>query len=114
MTARDRDILAQSRVFIWIAFATGLILLLPLLAMVFDLKPPDPGSSAEGSADGVNWTVGDFVVAGTLLFGMGSLFILAARRVPRNYRVAVGIAVAVALLYVWAELAVGVFTNLGS
>jgi hypothetical protein len=34
--------------------------------------------------------------------------------VPRKYRLPVGIACAAGLVYLWAELAVGVFTNLGS
>ena len=113
MTTRDRDILAQNRLFIWIALATALILLMPFLAMQFDWQPPDPGSS-ESTDQGVNWTIGDFVAAGILLFGAGSLFVLAARRVPPRYRVPVGVAVAAVLFYVWAELAVGVFTNIGS
>jgi hypothetical protein len=110
MTARGGDILAQNRVFAWIALATALVLLIPFLAMQFDWQSPDPGSSAEE----VNWTLGDFVAAGALLFGTASLFVLAARRVPRNYRLPVGIACAAGLVYLWAELAVGVFTNLGS
>ncbi|MFU8895736.1 MAG: hypothetical protein ACNA8J_05065 [Gammaproteobacteria bacterium] len=49
-----------------------------------------------------------------LLLGMGSLFVLLARKMPRKYRWVVGGLVAAAFLYLWAELAVGVFTNLGS
>ena len=61
------------------------------------------------------WTAFDFIAAGALLFGAALAYELATRnmRNPRR-RVAVGIAVAAILLLVWAELAVGVFTNLGS
>jgi hypothetical protein len=61
----------------------------------------------------VNWTIGDFVVAGALLFGAGSLFVLAARMAPR-YRVLLAIVFAAALGWLWVELAVGLFTDWGS
>jgi hypothetical protein len=63
----------------------------------------------------VNWSVSDFVLMAVLLFGTGSLFVLAARKTNKaSRRVAIGVVFAVALLYIWAELAVGIFTNLGS
>ena len=43
-----------------------------------------------------------------------ALFVLVARKLPRKYWIATGVVFAAAFLYVWAELAVGVFTNLGS
>jgi len=95
----DRSITRNS-VFVWIALATGLILLIPLIAMQFTNE--------------VSWDSIDFIVMGSLLFGTGSLFVLVSRRVPRRLRVVVGALFAAALLYVWAELAVGIFTNLGS
>ena len=90
----------QNRVFAWIALVTVLILLIPLIAMQFTRQ--------------VNWTLSDFIVMGTLLFGTGSMFVLTARRINKKYRFAVGVAFAIALLWLWAELAVGVFTNWGS
>lgn len=84
----------------WIALATCLLLLVPLVAMQFTAA--------------VNWSAMDFVVMGCLLFAAGSLFVLVARKLPRRYWIATGALFAIALLYVWAELAVGVFTNLGS
>lgn len=99
MKQRSTDILLQNNVFLWIAFLTGLVLLIPLIAMQF--------------SDKVVWTPADFVAMGTLLFGAGSLFVLTARRVTK-YQAVVAIVFAAALLYVWAELAVGVFTDLGS
>jgi hypothetical protein len=100
MTTRSNDLIARSGIFAWIALATGAVLLIPLIAMQF--------------TDEVNWDETDFLVMGCLLFGAGSAFVLVARRVPRKYRVAVAVVFVAALAYVWAELAVGVFTNLGS
>jgi peptidoglycan/LPS O-acetylase OafA/YrhL len=100
MKTRSNSIIAQNRVFLLIALVTGLVLLIPLIAMQF--------------TDEVDWGLGDFVVMGALLFGMGSLFVLAARKVREKYWPVVGIALALVLLYLWAELAVGIFTNWGS
>lgn len=93
-------VVMRNTAFAWIALATGLVLLVPLIAMQFTAA--------------VNWGVMDFIVMGTLLFGTGSLFVLVARKVPRKYWLAVGAVFAAAFLYVWAELAVGIFTKLGS
>lgn len=100
MNPRSNDVITRNSVFLWLALATGLILLIPLVAMQLTNE--------------VSWEITDFVVMGFLLFGTGSLFVLVARRVPRKRRVIVGIIFALAFLYIWAELAVGIFTNLGS
>jgi len=50
---------------------------------------------------------------GTLIFGMGSLYALVARRV-RKHRFIIGGVFVLTFLWLWAELAVGVFTNWGS
>ncbi|TYZ10046.1 hypothetical protein FY528_09270 [Hymenobacter lutimineralis] len=81
-----------------LALAVALLLLIPLVAMQFNT--------------GVNWSVADFVVAGVLLLGTGLVFLLVASRTrPRAYKLAVGIAVAAALLLVWGNLAVGFIGN---
>ena len=100
MSTDSNDIVRHRSVFFGIALATGLVLLIPLIAMAF--------------TDRVAWGALDFIVAGCLLFGTGSSFVLVARKVPRRHRGAIGGVFALALLYVWAELAVGIFTNLGS
>ena len=92
--------LRRNTAFAWIALATALLLLIPLIAMQFSTA--------------VNWSLLDFIVMGTLLFGSGSLFVLVARRVPSKYWLAIGIVFAVGFLYLWAELAVGIFTEIGS
>jgi hypothetical protein len=78
-----------------IVLVTALILLVPLLAMQF--------------TDEVAWDLFDFAAAGALLLGTGVMYEIAARKVSNNrYRTAIGVALAVALLLVWAELAVGI------
>ena len=100
MIQKVGDLIFQNRVFYWIALATGAILLIPLVAMQFTAE--------------VNWDERDFIVMGSLLFGITSLFVLVARRLPRKYRVLFGGITLAVFLFIWAELAVGVFTNLGS
>ena len=77
-----------------VALGTVLLLCIPLLAKLF--------------VAGMAWSVFDFVVAGTLLFGAGLTFVLLARLGNSTpYRLGVGVAVAAGLLLVWANLAVG-------
>jgi hypothetical protein len=90
----------QNSVFGWIALATGAILLIPLIAMQFTTE--------------VEWDETDFIAMGSLLFVLASLFVLVARRTQRKHRVVIGSMFLAAFLYIWAELAVGVLTNLGS
>ena len=100
MNASNRSIIMHNSIFAWIVFAACLTLLVPLVAMQF--------------TSAVNWGVMDFIVMGVLLTGAGSMFVLTARRVPRRYWRAIGAIAALLFLIVWSELAVGVFTNIGS
>jgi hypothetical protein len=100
MKTKKNDLIMQNKIFYWIAVATGLILLIPLIAMQVTRE--------------VNWDLTDFIVMGALIFGMGSIFVLIARKTNKKHRVAIAIACAVALLWIWVELAVGLFTNWGS
>ncbi len=101
MKTKNTDILMQNKVFVWIGVATVLILLIPMVAMQFTNE--------------VNWSLLDFTTMGVLLFGTGSIFVMTARQVRNHtYRVVIGIALALVLFYVWAELAVGIFTTWGS
>lgn len=61
----------------------------------------------------MNWDLFDFVVMGALLFATGLMLDLAIRKTGK-YRIPVVILIVLAFLYIWAELAVGIFTNLGS
>lgn len=89
----------RNKVFLWIAIVTGLLLLVPFVAMQF--------------SNGVNWTLSDFIVAGILLFGTGSIFISLVRKFPKH-RIVIGIVIALALIWLWVELAVGLFTDWGN
>lgn len=97
---RSADLISRNAVFLWIVSATGVVLLVPAIASQF-------------TAD-VQWSATDYVLMGLLLFGTASLFVLVARKTPRTNRLVLGTVFAGIFLYVWAELAVGVFTHLGS
>lgn len=100
MNHKISDLIQHNRIFAWLALATGAILLVPLVAMQF--------------TSDVNWSAKDFLAMGILLFTAGGLFILVSRKVSGKNRLVAGIVILVAFLYIWAELAVGIFTNLGS
>ncbi len=91
----------KNQIFLWIAVVTGLILMIPLVAMQY--------------TNDVDWSISDFVIMGVLMYGIGSMFVFTARRIhTTGNRIIIGIAFLLGLLYIWAELAVGIFTNLGS
>jgi ABC-type Mn2+/Zn2+ transport system permease subunit len=86
----------QNKRLIGIVLTVALLLLIPLIAMQF--------------TDEVNWTLFDFVVMGILLLGTGLMCELVLRRVKKiGHRIAICGALLLALLIIWAELAVGVF-----
>ncbi len=75
---------------------TVILLLVPLIGMQF--------------TDEVNWTLMDFVVAGTLLLGTGLIYELVIKKVIKApYRIAMSVVLFLSLLLIWAELAVGIF-----
>ena len=79
-----------------VAAATGLLLLVPLVAMRF--------------TDEVRWDLGDFLAGGALIFAAGLALAMGLRRVRTGTgRAVVATSVVAVLLVVWAELAVGLF-----
>ncbi len=101
MKTKQTDIILQNKIFLWLAVATGMVLMVPVIGMQVSTE--------------WNWTLSDFIIIGTLLFGMGSLFIVTARNMKSgSKRMLVGGIFLLAVLYIWAELAVGIFTNLGN
>lgn len=78
-----------------LALITGAILLIPLTAMQF--------------TEEVVWTLSDFVIMGTLIFGTGLTYKLITRKSGGTvYRVAVGFALFTGLFLIWVNGAVGV------
>lgn len=86
----------QNKRLVGILLTVAFLLLLPFVAMQFSTE--------------VNWSAGDFVVAGVLLLGTGLLCELVLRKVKttRNRIILVGV-VLLAFLLLWIELAVGIF-----
>ncbi len=72
----------------------AVLLMIPVVAMQF--------------TSDVNWTVADFVVAGTLLLGTGFVYQWVASRAGNTtYRLAAGLAAGAGLFLIWSNLAVG-------
>jgi hypothetical protein len=77
------------------------LLLIPLLAMQFSSE--------------VNWERSDFVIMGILIFITSLAFNYVKGKIKNNSkRIVVSALIILGFIYVWAELAVGIFTNLGS
>lgn len=83
-----------------LAVVTAAILSVPLVAMQF--------------SESVDWGLFDFLVMAVLISSIGSVFILLARSFPAKHRPLLFALCALLFLFVWAELAVGIFTNFGS
>jgi hypothetical protein len=79
---------------------TGLILLIPVVAMQF--------------TDEVKWTASDFVFASVMILGVGFAYELAAFRGNAAYRAAAGVALAAAFFTVWFTGAVGIIGTEGN
>jgi hypothetical protein len=94
------SLFAHFRAYGWLGAATGLLLLIPALAMRFTTE--------------VNWSLADFLAMGLLLFGVSSTGVFVGRKLSPRHRWLLGGALFLAFLYLWAELAIGVFSKLGS
>jgi Kef-type K+ transport system membrane component KefB len=88
--------LTQNKRLIGIILTVVFVLLIPLVAMQFTTE--------------VDWKLSDFLIMGTLLLGTGLLCELVLRKVKKTeYRIAIVVALLLALFLIWAELAVGIF-----
>jgi hypothetical protein len=89
------NITMPNKNFVRIVVLTAVILLVPLMAMQFTNE--------------VDWGLEDFVVGGVLLIGTGLIYELIVRKMENvAYRAVVGVGLVVALLLIWAQLAVGI------
>jgi Kef-type K+ transport system membrane component KefB len=83
------------------ALVTLAILIIPVLGNQF--------------INGWDWSVGDFIVMGLLIFGTGLMVELANRKIKnKDHRIIAIALIILALVWLWVELAVGLFTNRGS
>ena len=83
------------RSIIGLAIITGVILLIPLIAMQY--------------TDEVRWTISDFVFAFILLFGTGLIYKFITRKsIHVSYRIAIGFALFTGFFLIWANGAVGI------
>lgn len=90
-----------------VVLITGLILLLPYLAMKFNWSVPEPGNELSNKVD---WKLFDFIVMGTLLLTFGfSYEFLAAKMTTRKQRLMLAVLIGGIFFLIWAELAVGIF-----
>lgn len=88
------DLIKKNRVFLMLAAVTGVILLIPAVAMQFTSE--------------VNWGPEDFIALSVLVFGVGTIFVFVARILPRKYRSRTALFFLVVLLILWVHLAVGI------
>ncbi len=87
------------RLVVWIV-VIAFILMIPLLTMQFTNE--------------IHWDLFDFIIMGTVLFGIGITYELVARKSKRTvYRVAFGTGLVGAFLLFWVNGAVGIIGNEG-
>ena len=99
MDRNSNDLIMRNSIFGWIAAGAGVLLLIPLIAMQFTTE--------------VDWSAGDFIIMGVMLIAFASVFVLIARRTSSRLRGVVGVVIFLLFLWLWAELAVGIFTSWG-
>ena len=87
--------ISKKRLVILAVFVSS-ILLIPLIAMQFTTE--------------VNWQIGDFGLAASLLMGTGLLIDWITQKVKSaNYRAVLVMVVVFIFILIWIELAVGIF-----
>lgn len=86
----------QNKNSIRIVLATAFILMIPLIAMQF--------------TEEVDWGLADFVIIGALLLGTGFTYEFISKKIPNTaHKAILAIVLVLALLLIWADLAVGIF-----
>ncbi len=101
MKTQNTNIFMQNKDIATVILGTGLVLLIPFIAM-------------QVTSD-VLWDESDFIVIGALLLAMGMVFVFLTRKFQNStQRACIALGVIAITFYIWAELAVGIFTNWGS
>ena len=95
MKAKSTGHKVPTKNIIRILVGTGLILMVPLVAMQFSNE--------------VKWDLKDFVVIGGMLICTGLVYELIAVRVSPRYRSVIAVAFVAAVVLAWIEMAVGIF-----
>ncbi|MBL7012954.1 MAG: hypothetical protein ISR83_00910 [Candidatus Marinimicrobia bacterium] len=88
----------RNSIFNWVALISGVLLLIPLIAMQFTHE--------------VNWDYIDFIIMGLMLFTAGSLIVLVYRNISGSRRIYMMILIIAIFITIWIELAVGIFSRL--
>lgn len=94
--SKNKPCLPQARRLVIFLLIVAALLCLPLIGMALTTE--------------VNWNFADFAVAGSLLVGtaIGIEFILRVVRKP-THRILLAMSALAAILFIWVELAVGLF-----
>ncbi|MBT3299061.1 MAG: hypothetical protein HN657_06895 [Candidatus Marinimicrobia bacterium] len=87
----------KNSIFIWVALISGVILLIPLIAMQFTSE--------------VNWDYKDFIIMGVMLFTAGCLIVLTSRKFQLRQRVFILIIIVAIFLFIWVNGAVGIISK---
>lgn len=90
---------------IQVAKWTGILLLIPIALQL------TIGTGVDGQ--GWNWKLGDFIFAALFIFIAGMVLSTIWRKTSKNRAIAIILAILV-FVWLWAEAAVGIFTNWGS
>lgn len=87
-----------SRSTLIVALVTALLLMVPFVAMQFTSE--------------VDWSLSDFLIMGTLIFGTGMSYVLLTRSTPNIvYRIAIAWTLGTTFFMIWANLAVGLIAS---
>lgn len=77
---------------------TCLLLLIQLIGMLFTSE--------------INWSLGDFIVMGILLSGLGFICEFIFRKITnKTYKIGLFALIVIVFLLIWVELAVGIFNS---
>ena len=61
----------------------------------------------------ISWNLMDFVMAAVLIYGSFVSYAIISTKMPKHKNM-IAFGIIVVFVYIWAELAVGIFTNWGS